>query len=177
MLMSQILKGNKIAFELLYERYFEKMVWYARRFLQNDQSAEDVVQEVFIRIIQHPEKFDPGKTFSTWIYTITANRCKNKLRDEKLRHRNVKENLISDTEPTVEMNHEADMTFLRQLLTDKFGKLSEKEKDIFVLRFEQQLSIRDIAAILNIPEGSVKSGIYYLLKKYAQILNYYQYEK
>ncbi len=175
--MSHILKGNKIAFELLYERYFSKMVWYAGRFLSDSQSAEDIVQEVFIKIIRDPEKFDTTKIFSTWIYTVTANLCKNKLRDEKIRNRSVKDHLGSAAEQTVEINHQADITYLRQILNEKFDALSDKEKDLFVLRFEQQLSIREIAEILSIPEGSVKSGIYYLLKKYAHILNYYQYEK
>lgn len=175
--MSLILKGNKIAFELLYERYFDKMVWYAHSFLQNTQSAEDVVQEVFIRIMQTPEKFDVNRTFSTWVYHVTANLCKNKLRDEKLRNRSLKENLPAADHVSVGMNHHADMLYLQQLLKEKFESLSEKERNIFTLRFEQELSIKEISAIMNIPEGSVKSGIYYLLKKYANILNYYNYEK
>lgn len=176
-LMSHILKGNKIAFELLYERYFNKMVWYAHSFLQNTQSAEDTVQEVFIKIIQTPEKFDVNRTFSTWIYRVTANLCKNRLRDEKQRAQSAKE-IVPDIEYNFsQLNHQADMIYLQNLLKEKFENLSEKEKNIFILRFEQQLSIKEVSAIMNIPEGSVKSGIYYLLKKYANILNYYNYEK
>jgi RNA polymerase sigma-70 factor (ECF subfamily) len=176
-LMALVLKGNKIAFELLYERYFSKMVWYANSFLNDIQSAEDAVQEVFIKIIQAPEKFDINRTFSTWIYHVTANLCKNKLRQQKLRSQTVREQLNDSTTQTVQPNHEADMAYLQQILKDKFESLSEKERQIFTLRFEQQLPVKEIAAILEIPEGSVKSGIYYLLKKYAHILNYYQYEK
>ena len=69
-----------------------------------------------------------------------------------------------------------DVNYLRQILDEKFESLSEKEQQIFTLRFSQQLSIREIAAIMNIPEGSVKSGIFYLLKKYTHIFNYYNYE-
>ncbi len=175
--MSLILKGNKIAFELLYERYFDKMVWYAYSFMQNTQSAEDIVQEVFIRIMQAPERFDVNRTFSTWVYHVTANLCKNRLRDEKLRNRALKENLPSAEHISVGMNHQADILYLQRLLKEKFESLSEKERNIFTLRFEQELPIKEISAIMDIPEGSVKSGIYYLLKKYANILNYYNYEK
>lgn len=175
--MALLLKGNKIAFELLYERYFNKMVWYANSFLNDIPSAEDAVQEVFIKIIQAPEKFDINRTFSTWIYHVTANLCKNKLRQEKLRSQTVRDQLNDASTQTVQLNHEADMAYLQQILKDKFESLSEKERQIFTLRFEQQLPVKEIAALLEIPEGSVKSGIYYLLKKYAHILNYYHYEK
>jgi DNA-directed RNA polymerase specialized sigma24 family protein len=69
------------------------------------------------------------------------------------------------------------MNFLQKQLEDIFISLSEKEKNIFTLRFEQKLSIKEIAIILNMPEGSIKSGIFYLLKKYSHILNHYLYEK
>ena len=143
--MIHIRKGNKIAFALLYERYFDKMVWYAYRFLQHTENAEDVVQEVFIKIIKQPEQFDINRTFSTWIAMINS-------------------------------HHQTDMRYLQQLLQEKFDSLSDKEKTIFKLRFENQLAIKEIAQQMNIPEGSVKSGLYYMLKKYAPILNYYQYE-
>jgi RNA polymerase sigma-70 factor (ECF subfamily) len=153
------------------------MVWYAHSFLQNNQSAEDVVQEVFIKVMETPEKFDVKRTFSTWIYHVTANLCKNRLRDEKQRAQSAKDILPGMQNNFTQLNHQADMVYLQELLKEKFESLSEKEKNIFILRFEQQLSIKEVSAILNIPEGSVKSGIYYLLKKYANILNYYHYEK
>ena len=175
--MALVLKGNKIAFELLYERYFNKMVWYANSFLDDIPSAEDAVQEVFIKIIQAPEKFDINRTFSTWIYHVTANHCKNRLRQERLRSETVRDQFNDTSLQTVQLNHQADMAYLQQILKDKFESLSEKERQIFTLRFEQQLPLKEIATILEIPEGSVKSGLYYLLKKYAHILNYYHYEK
>ncbi len=173
-LMLLILKGNKLAFELLYERYFDKMVWYAFGFLKDIPKAEDIVQEVFIKIIQSPEKFDVNKKFSTWIYTVTANRCRNQLRDERKQQVPISEAVSSDW--AVAPQSQFDVNYLRQILDEKFENLSEKEQQIFTLRFSQQLSIREIAAIMNIPEGSVKSGIFYLLKKYTHIFNYYNYE-
>ncbi|MBK7692691.1 MAG: RNA polymerase sigma factor [Bacteroidetes bacterium] len=173
-LMRLLLKGNKLAFELLYERYFDKMVWYAFGYLNDIPKAEDIVQEVFIKIIQAPEKFDVNKKFSTWIYTITGNRCKNQLRDERNQQLPLTEAIGSNW--SVAPQSHVDVNYLRQILDEKFESLSEKEQQIFTLRFSQQLSIREIAAIMNIPEGSVKSGIFYLLKKYTHIFNYYNYE-
>ena len=84
---------------------------------------------------------------------------------------------LADDYTAIDPQHQADMNYLQQLLQTQFDALSEKEKTIFTLRFENQLPIKDIAEQMNIPEGSVKSGLYYLLKKYAPILNFYHYEK
>ena len=75
-LMQMLCGGNRMAFEIIYSRYFEKLVYFCKRLLYEDeQLAEDLVQEVFIKIIDKPERFDDGKIFSTWIYTIAKNLC------------------------------------------------------------------------------------------------------
>lgn len=175
--MSQVLKGNKLAFELLYERYFDKLVWYANGYVQHSHIAEDIVQEIFIQLIEFPGKFDHTKRFSTWIYVITGNRCKNYLRDEKQREQHLKLHRNENQFRTNKSHHQFDANVLKQQLTSVFSTLSEKEKMIYQLRFEQELSIKEIAEQLNIPEGSVKSGIYYLLRKYAHLINHFTYEK
>lgn len=175
--MSLQLKGNKLAFELLYERYFQKLVWYANQLVNNPEAAEDIVQEVFIKIIETPEKFDLNRTFSTWIYTITTNLSRNYNRNQKFRKDFSKQHIDDPEMRSSRLHHTLDAKLLTEQLKDIFSQLNEKEKSIYLLRFEQQLSIREIATIMNIPEGSVKSGIFYLLKKYSPLINYYSYEK
>jgi RNA polymerase sigma-70 factor (ECF subfamily) len=173
--MHGVCKGERRAFELLYDRYFDKLVWYARRFVE-EQKAEDIVQDIFIKIIETPEQFDGSRKFSTWVYTVTGNRCKNVLRDEENRNRILMENGSPDEiEPVI--NQTIDYKLLKQRIYSLFEELNEKEKNIYVLRFEHEMSIKEIAQIINIPEGSVKSGIYYLLKKVAPYLKEFSYEK
>lgn len=174
-LMRDISKGNRMAFELLYDRYFDRLVWFARRFIEDVQAAEDAVQEVFIKIMESPEKFDEQRKFSTWAYTVTGNSCKNILRNEQNRARILQEN-ISWPESEL-MTHSIDYKLLKQRIAASFKELNEKEKQIYVLRFEHELAIKEIAKIMTIPEGSVKSGIYYLLKKVAQQLKDFDYER
>jgi len=165
--MGFICKGNSRAFELLYDRYFKKLVWFGQSFIENKQKTEDAVQEVFIKIIEKPGSFDRSRKFSTWIYTLTANACKNILRNEQNRSELIKENIIPIYSQSAAIDHSIDRQLLKQRIQSGFDMLNEKEKNIFVLRFEQELSLREIAEILEIPEGSVKSGIFYLLKKLA----------
>ncbi len=175
-LMLQQSKGNKKAFALLYERYFDKLVWYANDYVHDMTKAEDIVQDVFMKLIASPEKFDETKTFSTWIYTVTANRAKNILRHEKTRLHHVQKHKEHQTIGTSKLHHNIDTKHLHQQLQTVYASLSDKEKTMYALRFEQQLSIKEIALHMNIPEGSVKSGIFYLLKKYTTIQNYFTHE-
>lgn len=169
-LMAEICEGNRLAFELLYDRYFQKLVWFARGFLADVQMAEDAVQEVFIQIMEKPEKFDRSRKFSTWVYTLTGNSCKNRLRNAQNRNRLLEENRYKLYPESVEIDFAEDQERVQEQIRNAFETLNEKEKNIFVLRFEQERSIKEIAELAQIPEGSVKSGIYYLLKKLGKQL-------
>lgn len=174
--MHWVLKGEKKAFEVLYDRYFNKLVWFARGFVSSVQRAEDLVQDVFIKLIEHPELFDKEKRFSTWIYVITSNRCKQALRDEKNRLRILEENVLPFKTQFSESELSSDLLLLKERIRSFLTHLSDKERAIYTLRIEQELSIKDIALILGLPEGSIKSGIYYLLKKLANHLKDFNHE-
>lgn len=161
-LMREVLKGNRQSFELLYDRYFDKLVWFARQFLGDAHLAEDMVQEVFMKIIEQPQAFDAEQRFSTWIYTLTANRCKNLLRNEQNRLTLLEQQQFADT---THMHHRIDEGFYKEAIATVIDGCSDKEKTLFVLRFEHDMPIKEISRVTEMPEGSVKSGIYYLLKK------------
>lgn len=175
-LMRRISKGEKKAFEVLYDRYFNKLVWFARGFVSNVQRAEDLVQDVFIKLIERPELFNKEKRFSTWVYVITSNRCKQVLRDEKNRLRILEENVLPFKAQFSESELNSDLVVLKERIHVLLEELSDKERAIYTLRIEQELSIKDIALILELPEGSIKSGIYYLLKKLAIQLKDFNHE-
>jgi RNA polymerase sigma-70 factor (ECF subfamily) len=177
--MIRLGQGSRESFEILYERYFSKLVWFASGFLNETPKAEDAVQEVFIRIIERPGMFDPGKKFSTWVYAVTANMCKQMLRNEQNRLRILKERVASESDHVQEANagqFPGDKKLLQEKIKSAFETLNEKEKNIYTLRFEEEFSIKEIADVLQMPEGSVKSGIYYLLKKFALQLKDFSYE-
>lgn len=167
LLMKFIARGDRKAFEMLYSRYFEKLTWYAYGFVTELQRAEDIVQDVFVKVIERPQMFDETRKFSTWVYTVTANACRNSIRDEQNRSRLMREHIMPHHSTQVDIHHQADYRILKDCIISIYAELNEKEKNIYLLRFEQELSIKEIAAIMNIPEGSVKSGIYYLLRKFA----------
>lgn len=172
-LMQRIASGNKEAFTCLYHRYARKLCQYADSYLNNNTLSEDIVQEVFIRVFQSPEKFDTDKRFSTWIYTITTNLCKNARRHQQIKTLHAHFNAQQLRQAYQLSQHRLHVNDLKQQLEETFATLNEKQQQLYILRFEQQLSLKEIATILNIPEGSVKSGIFYLLHKYKSLIQFY----
>jgi RNA polymerase sigma-70 factor (ECF subfamily) len=171
-LMKALSGGNRRAFEIIYDRYFQRLVYFNKGLLNsNEIIAEDIAQDVFIKIIQQPKLFDTDKKFSTWIFTISKNLCFNHLRNEK----NRKDLLQNNFQAESIMHHYSsiDAEIVRKKIAQVFETLNDKEKAIFVLRFEQELPLKEIAEIVEIPEGSVKSGIFYLLKKISSQLKDY----
>lgn len=72
---------NRLAFEEIVSRYQPRLVNFAYSRIGDDARSEDIAQETFLRVHRHLERFDQKKKFSTWIYTIASNLCKNELRD------------------------------------------------------------------------------------------------
>ncbi|MEZ4805287.1 MAG: sigma-70 family RNA polymerase sigma factor [Bacteroidia bacterium] len=166
--------GNRLAFELLYERYYERLIKFALRFDMEIHNAEDTVQEVFMKLIQHPERFDANKKFGTWIYTLTANACKNKRIQDSNRERIISEQIRPFVSTHSSNKESLDYKRMQLALQKGINTLNEKEKQIYSLRFEYELALKDIAALLQIPEGTVRSTLFYLLKKLSHHLKAYK---
>jgi RNA polymerase sigma-70 factor (ECF subfamily) len=164
--------GDQKAFELLYDRYCKKLLSFCTKIVANRERAEDIVQEVFIKIIEKPDAFDQSKKFSTWVFTIANNLCLNTIRNESNREKLLNEH-YEQTEAIIQ-HLTIDEKLVKQKLNTIFKELNEKERTIFVLRFEHELSLKEIAEIAGIPEGSVKSGLFYMLKKIAVQLQPYK---
>ena len=79
--VSAFLAGEERAFQELVERYQGRLLNFIYRTIGDREKAEDLVQEVFIRVYRHIQRFDRSKKFSTWVYTIASNLAKNELRN------------------------------------------------------------------------------------------------
>lgn len=171
-LIEGIESANEQAFNLLYERYSSKLFRYFFRLLGNDVAkAEDFLQELFIKVLHHAASFKHTQKASTWLYTIATNMCKNEWRNKENRRR-----LMHRFEPwehhsSKDVLDKMDNQKWNAVLDKMINELSDEEQFILQLRFQQELSIREIATILNIPEGTVKSKIFYLLKRMAKQFN------
>lgn len=161
-------EDDQLAFEQLYDRYARKLTGFCNRMVQSKEQAEDLVHEVFIKIMEQPKAFDINLKFSTWVYTVANNLCLNTIRNHNNREKLIELHYAPSTVFT--SHHQIDATLLKTKINELYQQLSEKEKAVFVLRFEHELSMKEIAEIISIPEGSVKSCLFYLLKKFSSHL-------
>lgn len=169
-LMQQLHKGKSKALDELYRRYYDKLYCYFFRMLwQDTNKAQDFVQDLFVKIIERPTAFDVKRRFSTWVYTIASNMCKNEYRRQKLPSVDVA-TCASLTSESIDVPQRLDQILFNQHLAQAIEHLAPKHKICFVLRYQEELPIQQISDIVACPEGTVKSRLHYALKQLARHL-------
>ncbi len=163
-LMQKISKGNAAAFEVLYDRYSALIYRFFYRMLgQNAVLSEDFTQDIFLKIIDKPELFDTNRSFKSWIYAVATNKCKNAFRDKK-DVQSIDNQLFTYKE---DFDFSIDNKAFETHLLASINDLDLSIKQCFILRYFDNLSIKEIALIVGIPEGTVKSRLHHLIKKLA----------
>ncbi|MBL1279290.1 MAG: RNA polymerase sigma factor [Fluviicola sp.] len=172
-LMISISKGEKRAFDEIYVRYSGPLLGYFMRMLWRDrEKAEDFVHDIFAKIIRKPESFDPTRKFKTWLYSVANNMCKNEYKKQEVR-KNTSTGLdghyaLSDSNSNV-LEEVQDMQF-REQFEESMDALDDKHKEAFRLRHISGLSIKEIAEVLELSDGTVKSRLFYAAKYLAESL-------
>ena len=171
-LMQMICCGDQQAFNFLYHRYKSRMYYYFYRMLNNSaEQANDFLQELFLKIIEKPEAFNPEYKFQSWIFSMAGNMCKNEYRKRETRGETITNEF--HTNETEELNLAAYST--EQAIDKVFETLDRLDLDhrsTFLLRYREGFSIKEIAGILEIADGTVKSRLHNAKKQLAKELNY-----
>ena len=150
--------------------------WLARI----DRDAEDLVQEVFIRVYRHLHRFDRSKKFSTWVYTIASNLAKNELRNRSrnplVLFQTVQKNFQDDDRPlqfedtTSRPDDMYRKRHLREIVEETVAKLPEHHRNVFILRELEGKSYEEIAEITDCNLGTVKSRLNRARNSFAEII-------
>ncbi|MEM9329533.1 MAG: RNA polymerase sigma factor [Bacteroidota bacterium] len=161
-LMVLVQRKDHRAFSELYDRYAPRLNAFFFRMLWSDsEMARDYVQELFTKLIHKADLYDGDRAFEPWLFRIASNMCKNAYRKaafEQAFHQEEKVNGNRQTAiNTAAIDHAAQEREVHQLLEG----MDEDRRTIFLLRYQQDLSIREIAELLSMPEGTVKSKIFY----------------
>lgn len=156
-LMRAIQNGDMVAFNTLVNRYKDRLMNVIGRMLSSKEEAEDVVQEAFIRVYQHRQSFDFQHCLSTWIYTIGLNLARNELRKrKKYKFYDIDDMQGNESEFAVEPKLPSR---LPQVLDAAIASLPEKYRTAFLLRDVQEQPYDEVAKILDVPLGTVKSRV------------------
>jgi len=150
-------QGEKYMFAELVERYEDKIMRYARRFLFNFHDAEDGVQEVFIKAYTNIRSFDATRRFSPWLYRIAHNELLNTLR--KKQHEPIPffdpDTLLPHPIAPDQTDNSIKAKELKELMSANLDKLSTKYREPLVLYYFEDLSYQEISDILQIPTSTV----------------------
>ena len=170
-LMQAIAKGDKRAFDELYQRYAKLLLAYFTRMLWKDrEKAEDFVHDLFAKIIQKPDSFDTTRSFKTWVYSVANNMCKNEYKKQEVRKNTTSgiDNHYAVSDSKVNVFEEVQDAQFKEVFDVRMDELDEKHSEAFRLRHIDGLSIKEIADVLGLNEGTVKSRIFYAIKYLAE---------
>ena len=179
-LMLRYKEGDLEAFEILLERYQQPLFNFVLRFCNNYQQAEDLVQEVFLRLIKSAKTYEPKAKFSTYIYTFAHNICVDNFRRGKKRKTtslsqplDVEQELtLEDTVKDERANPEKEyrQRTLEKALQEAVSELPEEQREVFLLREQMNLPFEEIARVVGCLPSTAKSRMRYALQSIRQKL-------
>lgn len=163
-LILRLIGGDEDAFCELYATYKKRLIYFAMRFLKSREYAEDVFQDAFTVVWQSRRFINPDASFSSYLYTIMRNRILNQLRnaanEEKL-----KESILSQAlDYTEDTKREVMLNDLKSLISHALQQLTPRQREIFEMSREAQLSHKEIADKLGISINTVQEHISTSLK-------------
>ena len=179
-LVTSFLGGTPNAFDVLVDRYQSRLLNFVYRTVGDRERAEDLVQEVYIRVYRHLARFDQSKKFSTWIYTIASNLAKNELRNRARNPLVYFQTLTTaweDEDRPLEFEDSSarpddafERRHLRELVDAGVRRLPDHHRQVFVLREIEGRSYEEIAEITNCNLGTVKSRLNRARAAFAEIV-------
>lgn len=163
-LIESVLAGNKQAYAQIIDQYKNQLYALVLRMTKNPQTAQDFVQEIFIKVYQQLGKYDNKGSFSSWLYRVAINYCMDEFRKKSYQMKQVE----IDDEQVINPNN-PEIVFLKKEKSRQLEKLiamlPEDERLIILLRFVNELSYQEISELLTISISDVRNKLHRAKKK------------
>ena len=179
-LLSRYAAGDESAFRELVNRYKNSLYVFLRQFLNQNDLVEDVFQETFLQVFSSRESFDPNRPLRPWLFTIAANKAKDALRKQQrtatipigavaqaqdMSFEELLNTLASDTAvPYDDLEKDETAARVRQVIAN----MPENLREILILAYFNKFSYKQMAQILSIPIGTVKSRLHTAVGRFAR---------
>lgn len=168
-LYKDFLNGNKKSFEVLIDKYIEKIIYFIYGFVKNYDIAEDLAQDVFMYLLVNREKYNFNYSFKTYIFLIAKSRAFDYLKSSRFRH----EILVEFYKDEDEANQIEDVVFeniRNKNLQKAISNLNNNQRQAVYLAKIEDMKIKEISQILNISENNVKILIHRGIKNLRKII-------
>lgn len=176
-LVRDALAGSEDAYRALVARYASAAVNMAARLVRDRAVAEELAQDAFVRAFARLSTYDPGRRFSAWFFRVLHNVAVDYLRRRRVETVSL-DALTADgyagpaaADPASSPADELERRSLGAALEDALGRLRAEYREVMLLRYQQGLSVDEIAGILRLPEGTVKTYLHRARKELAAMLS------
>jgi RNA polymerase sigma-70 factor (ECF subfamily) len=188
-LMEAYQRGDSRAFERLLKKHRRPVYNFINRQVGHQATAEDLMQEVFLRVIKGAPTYQKQAKFTTWVYTIARNLCVDHSRrakhrkaasldqplggrDDSGKERSTMGEMVADR--GAQVDRQAIGHQLQGHLRDAIAALSEEQREVFLMREYLNMPFKEIADVIGCPENTVKSRMRYALDHLRQLLDEYR---
>jgi RNA polymerase sigma-70 factor (ECF subfamily) len=155
-------------YRLLIRKYQQKLYWHIRRMVGDHEDADDVLQNVFVKVFKNIGGFQSNSSLFTWMYRIATNESLTFL-EKKKRSKAVEIN--DSTTSVLQAGPLLDEQKASQLLSSAIDALPLKQKEVFCLRYYDELSYQDISSITDTSVGGLKASFHHAVKKIEEYIN------
>ena len=168
-LIGRIARGDRLAMQALYARHHVKAFRFVLRLVRNEATAEDLISEVFLDVWRQADRFEGRSAVSTWILAIARFKALSSARRRK------EVELDEETATAIEDDADTPDVALQkkntgEILRRCLAKLSPDHREIIDLVYYHEKSVGEVAEIVDIPENTVKTRMFYARKRLAELL-------
>jgi len=151
------------ALEYIMDSYGDEIKRFIYTYVKNNADTDDITQEVFVTVFQKLDTFQGKSTLKSWIYSIAANKCKDHLRSWTYRNRKLREKMIQSKELSEQKNTTPELFSIQQSdsneMISQILKLPVHYREVIILFYFKEMSTKEIAEVLNIFEGTVRTRL------------------
>lgn len=163
-------RTRREGFAVMVKQYSEKLYWKVRRIVLSHEDANDVLQNVFIKVWSNLQNFQGKSSLSTWLYRIAVNESLDFLRKQKLADK-----VSTDEDDSVASRLMSDEYFdgdeVQTRLQEAVARLPEVQRTVFSLKYFEEMKYSEISQILNTSEGALKASYHLAVKKITEYLH------
>ncbi len=166
-LITDYLKGDEKSLEILIKQYLKPIYNFTYRYVNNSQDAEDITQDVFVKVWRNLKKFDRNKSFKTWIFHIAKNTCFDYFKKKKA----VSFSELEPVDPALLPDKIFEQITIKEILKTTIEKLLPKYRQVLLLRYNNDFTFQEISESTGKPLNTIKSQHRRALIKLKKLLS------
>ena len=169
-LLDKYNENPQLGFQLIVQKYQERVYWQIRRLTKNHQDTEDVMQNVFIKVWKGLENFRADSNLYTWMYRIAFNETHTFLSKSSKRQTVDMDPPLFENKMAVEGGKDLSGEEIEVILNKALDELPEKQRQVFELKYFEELKFKEISALLGTSVGGLKASYHLAVKKIEEFL-------